>query len=436
MRRAVFATAWVLVTASAGSFLAYGLVRGERGMFVPGRTTNGHHQIEERCELCHDVGGDRVREDACLGCHRDELVEADDSHPVTLFRDPRNAAYLTAVDARRCVSCHVEHRPSVTGAMGVTRPARFCEGCHADISAERPSHRGLPFDGCADAGCHNYHDNRALQERFLVDHMDDRQPAPRAVEPLARAGRAGRLSRGQADAPAGHESEAALAAWAASAHAAAGINCQACHAVPGPWTDRPPLATCQRCHAREAAGFSSGKHGMRLAAGLGPMRPELARLPMRDDARGLELGCGSCHAAHAFDRRHAAVDACLTCHDDDHSRAYLDGPHHIAWQREQRGERPVGTGVSCATCHLPRVRRLDAAGSGVEHDQNAALRPIEAMARPVCMRCHDIAFSLAALIDRALVERNFRGPPSAPARTVDMARARTRRPPPAQEQAR
>src|SRR5688572_20493076 len=107
MRRAVFATAWVLVTAGAGSFLALGLVRGGRGMFVPGRTTDGHHQIEERCELCHDVGGDRVREEACLGCHRDELVEADDSHPVTLFRDPRNAAYLTAVDARRCVSCHV-----------------------------------------------------------------------------------------------------------------------------------------------------------------------------------------------------------------------------------------------------------------------------------------------------------------------------------------
>ena len=38
------------------------------------------------------------------------------------------------------------------------------------MRAARPSHAGLGFAGCALAGCHNYHDNRALYEDFLVAH--------------------------------------------------------------------------------------------------------------------------------------------------------------------------------------------------------------------------------------------------------------------------
>ncbi|HYU16374.1 MAG TPA: hypothetical protein VEL05_09890, partial [Candidatus Acidoferrum sp.] len=61
-----------------------------------------------------------------------------------------------------------------------------------------------------------------------------------------------------------------------------------------------------------------------------------------------------------------------------------------------------------------------------EHNQNASLRPVETMVRPVCQACHGIGYSLAALADRGLVERNFRGAPSAPAaaNTMTMVRAK------------
>jgi hypothetical protein len=438
MRPAAFATTWLVVTAGASAFLAIALTgNASRSVFLPGRTTSGHHQIEDRCESCHDVGGTGVRQQACLDCHEQELAEADDSHPITKFLDPRNATFLTAIDARRCVSCHVEHRPSVTGAMGVSQPIAFCGTCHGDIAEERPSHRGLPFSGCADAGCHNYHDNRALGEAFLADHLDGpplknsgRVPAlDRDSRYVARAIRP--LTRRQQDAPAQVEpSELVLTEWESTEHAASGVNCTDCHGgargSDRAWTTRPDMESCRACHAGQIAGFLHGKHGMRAAAELGAMRPELARLPMRAAAHGRELGCTSCHGAHAFDRRHAAVEACLECHADRHSVSYLDSPHHDRWKLEQTRDSWEGSGASCATCHLPRTRKVDTDRPRmmVEHDQNASLRPVETMVRPVCQPCHSVGYSLAALADRELIQRNFSGAPAAPAAAMDMVRER------------
>jgi nitrate reductase cytochrome c-type subunit len=449
MRRAGLATAWLLGTAGASVFLAWSLQRegeGEgRSMFLPGRTTPGHHQIESQCALCHDVGGSGVRQEACVQCHGKELSEADDSHPLTKFLDPRNASFLAAIDGRRCIACHVEHRPSVTGPMGVSRPEGFCVACHADVGEERPSHRGLPFSGCDAAGCHNYHDNRALGEAFLADHLDEPdllgRPTVPAIDRDARHGGLGSrpLVRRQHDAPAAaNASEKVLAEWESTEHAAAGVNCTDCHGG-GPssdrgWTDRPGPEGCRECHADELAGYLRGRHGMRLAAKLAPMQPRLARLAMRATAHDRELGCTSCHGAHAFDRRRAAVEACLECHDDGHSLAYLDSPHYDRWKLEQTRAYWAGSGVSCATCHMPRVKRVDSErpGVGVEHNQNAALRPVETMVRPVCQSCHGVGYSLAALADRELVQRNFRGAPLEPSRALKMVRERKARsaPPP------
>jgi hypothetical protein len=51
------------------------------------------------------------------------------------------------------------------------------------------------------------------------------------------------------------------------------------------------------------------------------------------------------------------------------------------------------------------------------HNQNDNLRPVDRMARDVCMHCHGLGYSLQALADRPLVERNFIGSPAAGART-------------------
>jgi hypothetical protein len=440
MRRAALAALWLTATAGASLFLARSLQGDGRRIFLPGETTGGHHQLEAACELCHEPGRG-VQQELCLGCHRAELAEADDSHPPIKFMDPRNAALNSKLDARRCVTCHIEHRPGITAVMGVSQPVDFCRTCHEDVVEERPTHRGLDFASCQATGCHNYHDNRALRETYLAEHLGEAPLHGRGTVPaLDRARHASLtgapLRAGQQDAPPGAGSAEHVAEWLASSHARAGVNCTGCHggatlasagavyagAGSTAWTDRPGPDACGACHADEVEGFARGKHGMRQAAGLGPMRPADARLAMTDRADHRELGCASCHGAHTFDTRRAAVEACLECHDDGHSRSYLGSPHHQRWQLEQDGRYWPGSGVSCATCHLPRVRRVatDRPGVAVLHNQNEALRPVETLVRPVCQSCHGVGFSLAALADRDLVNNNFRGRPAEPAAALEM----------------
>jgi len=321
-------------------------------------------------------------------------------------------------------------------------PTDVCFHCHEGIAESRPSHEGMGFDTCASAGCHNYHDNRALYEDFLLTHaqapdflaegrvalrwLDQYSPDQYSLD--QGRGAPTPLAMDDQDAPAGVAFSAqVLDDWAHSAHAQTGVNCTSCHAASdGVWIDAPDHNGCTECHATEVKGFLSGMHGMRLAAGLSPMRPEQARLPMQDHAHGLELSCTSCHGDHGFNTVTAAVDACLGCHADQHSLAYVDSPHHLLWQQELAGEGEAGTGVSCATCHMPREihRRGGADVVVVQHNQNSNLRPVEQMARTACMSCHGLSFTLDALADPVLRANNFRGRPAAHVPSIQMAEER------------
>ena len=165
---------------------------------------------------------------------------------------------------------------------------------------------------------------------------------------------------------------------------------------------------------------------MRWAVGLDSMSPAQARLPMKPDALAKTLDCGACHGVHAVDVRHAAADACLSCHADQHSEAYAESPHFRLWRLETSGQGKPGSGVSCATCHLPREPRRIARAERivVQHNQNANLRPSEKMIREVCLNCHSLALSIDALADAELVRRNFTGAPSRRVRSIEMALSR------------
>ena len=426
---------WLLVTVGLAGWLAFTLASPDvdRRIFQPGPLTDGHHQIELACEACHAPFGG-VRQDACLDCHAAELEAALDSHAASIFDDPRNAADLARIDGRACITCHTEHRPEITAAMGVTLPADFCAPCHETVADDRPSHEGLSIDTCASGGCHNYHDNRALYEDFLVEHgrtgpdtFEGVLP-PREAWVSWEAGERTPLTAADADLPASAGGDRALIdAWAGSAHAAAGVGCGACHRSGGAaWTDDPALPACAACHELEPEGFLASRHGMRLAAGLEAMSPAHARLPMRPDARSRTLGCGTCHDAHTVDVRPAAVDGCPACHDDEHSTAYAASPHARLWAREMSGEARPDSGVSCASCHLPRGPRRVAGRERivVEHNQSASLRPNEKMIRDVCLACHSLRLSIDALADAALIRRNFAGRPARHVESIDMALSR------------
>lgn len=448
---------WGALSMVAGGYLATGLLAKSaathplltpaRTMFLPGKTSHGHYQIELACESCHGspFAGREALQQSCERCHGQELKDAGDKHPQSKFTDPRNADRLEHLDALACVTCHVEHRPEIAGAMGVTLAGDFCFHCHQDIGKDRPSHEGMAFNTCNSAGCHKYHDNRALYEDFLARHLDEPMLARQGALPLRNlrevaahfpdypADRFPLKPQNAPDAPEDFARSPQIASdWLATAHATAGVNCSGCHKVEkdgvASWVERPDHTACATCHGPEAKGFLSGKHGMRLAEGLSAMTPGAARRPMHAEAGNARLGCTSCHAAHRFDTRRAAVEACTGCHRDEHTAAYERSPHYELWKKEMSGAAPPGSGVSCASCHMPRIEhRAPEAGAKrtlVQHNQNDNLRPSEKMIRPVCMNCHGVAFSIDALADPGLVKRNFAGTPSVHVKSMDMVAAR------------
>lgn len=430
----VWWSAWALLTLAGAIVLGIQLFSAEqKTAFLPGQTSHGHHQIEMQCTICHGSGFDSADtlQNACMNCHGDELDTAQDAHPRSKFTNPRNAGLLENLDARQCVSCHVEHRPELISAMGVSQPVDVCAHCHQDIGKDRPSHEGMGFDTCQSAGCHNFHDNRALYEDFLLAHADEAAVFENARQPprnflrhyLSSNDISGLLSADQALALPMPSDKEVPENWAHSSHGMASVECAQCHGQGEHWLDKPTHQACASCHDREVETFLQGKHGMRLALELSPMTPAQSPLNLHVEKAHTELTCNTCHVAHEFNSRKAAVDKCLGCHNDEHSNEYLRSPHYTLWKKELKGALPPGAGVSCATCHMPAtpVNGGDDAQIFVDHNQNGTLRPNEKMIRPVCMNCHGLGFSIDALADPTLIENNFNGQPKVHIPSIDMA---------------
>lgn len=441
---------WSLITLIIVAYFTYTIVYGEdKTQLLIGETTYGHYQIEMSCGTCHTdaFGGEEVLQNACTQCHAQELEDANDSHPKAKFTDPRNADLLEVVDARYCVSCHTEHHKDKTGEMGLTLPKDYCFHCHEDIVSERDSHKDLEFDSCATSGCHNYHDNRALYEGFLERHADEplfkaiAQLPARTAEtdykekyPEAKALTENDVDTASFSHVSDEDQEKIMHDWLSSSHANNGIECQDCHMskTEKKWVEKPDHTACQSCHEKQVKGFKEGKHGMRLADTLSqPLtaispKEVTSSLAFKDDALDVMHSCTSCHGPHQSNTQTAAVDACLGCHNDEHSVAYLESPHYQLWQQEVNGELPSNSGVSCASCHMPRQVINKAGKTIVEHNQNLTLRPNEKMIRPVCMNCHGLGFAIDALADKALIKKNFNGMPSEHIPSIDWVKERNK----------
>lgn len=435
---------WIILTGViAGFYLNTLFFSEDKSELLIGEASHGHYQIELACSSCHvdGFGGQEALQQACVNCHGDELKVARDSHPKKKFTDPRNANLIEVLDARYCVSCHNEHQREQTQTMGLTVPGDYCFHCHEDVGKNRDSHKELPFDSCASSGCHNFHDNRALYEDFLVANAG--APWLSVVTELAEPNSANKKTKIQVKnyqhlfSERRAEHPVIEQQWLTSGHGKAGIECESCHSEElGDWLEKPNLAQCESCHQSEAQGFLAGKHGMRLAAGLSPLAPHMSALPFKSDTQQVEHGCTTCHGAHSLDTKIAAMESCLGCHDDNHSRAYKNSPHGLLTERALAEEIPWGQAVTCATCHMPRVidgqensslninevaSSKGAAEIRVQHNQSDMLRPNEKMIRPVCMSCHSLEFSIDALADEELIQNNFKGKPQSHIPSIDWA---------------
>jgi predicted CXXCH cytochrome family protein len=427
---------WIVLTLAISGFYLYKIFADEdKEVFLVGNASHGHFQIEMACDTCHTdaFGGEDAIQEACVGCHQQELDEAHDSHPRKKFTDPRNADLLEILDARKCVSCHTEHQSEQTRDMGVTLPDDYCFHCHEEVGEERKSHEGLPFDSCATAGCHNFHDNRALYEKFLVENSGGNW-----LKDISRIAKANNASlNAQPDKPyQGLTFETKQQAhpeikddWYHSSHAQADVQCGACHSdVEQNWVEKPGLEQCQSCHQYETETFKLGKHGMRIAQGMDGLDPKLSTMKFHDTATAHNQ-CSSCHQPHSFDADFAKQEACLTCHSDEHSLAFESSPHAKLSDKAASGLISEEEVVTCATCHMPRLEQKKAGTIivKVNHNQNDNLRPNEKMIRPVCMQCHSLDFSIDALADEKLIMNNFSHPPTEHVPSIDWALEREKK---------
>lgn len=93
-------------------------------LWNPGPVIRAHQPIEMKCESCHEVAFQHVKDGACLACHGKVGHHlAPGLMPAGLF------------DGKRCTSCHVEHK----SAKATHRDDdSFCVDCHRDIRKRAP----------------------------------------------------------------------------------------------------------------------------------------------------------------------------------------------------------------------------------------------------------------------------------------------------------
>lgn len=218
--------------------------------------------------------------------------------------------------------------------------------------------------------------------------------------------------------------------WQGSAHAMNDINCSSCHqnSDTKEFVSHPTGESCKSCHEQAVDTFLLGKHGIRLLEGQSPLTPAMARLPMKAEAHDKAMTCNSCHDVHSVNTVHASTDACLTCHNDNHSLNYQNSRHAELFDADRSLPRPSENSVSCATCHLPRhesetVTVGDRPTSLVNHNNTYTLLPRDRMVGEVCMNCHGVEYSYNSIFDDELVEANFDRPPTQELETFDLMRA-------------
>ena len=94
---------WLALTMALGGYYGFTLFQAEnKQQLLIGEASHGHFQIELACSTCHTdaFGGQESIQEACVGCHAEELKDAHDSHPKKKFTDPRNADLLQVLSQK------------------------------------------------------------------------------------------------------------------------------------------------------------------------------------------------------------------------------------------------------------------------------------------------------------------------------------------------
>jgi hypothetical protein len=166
--------------------------------------------------------------------------------------------------------------------------------------------------------------------------------------------------------------------WQESVHALNDVNCSSCHQdeKTQAFVAHPDQESCRSCHEQAVDTFLLGKHGIRLREGQTPLTPAIARLPMKAEAHDMQMTCATCHDVHSVNTVQAAVDSCLTCHNDTHSLNYENSRHAELFAADRTLPRPSGrhqSAVPPATCLAMSYRKGDNSITLVNHNNTYTL---------------------------------------------------------------
>jgi predicted CXXCH cytochrome family protein len=99
-------------------------------LWNPGPVMQAHQGIEHKCEACHQEAFVRVKDEACLTCHK--MIG---NHVGSQFHTSN------MFEGARCASCHTDHK----GRKPLQKDNdQFCIDCHLSIQAAAPGTKTLP----------------------------------------------------------------------------------------------------------------------------------------------------------------------------------------------------------------------------------------------------------------------------------------------------
>ena len=310
------------------------------------------------CKTCHTPHAPQPEnaKNACTTCHKNQVT----------LGAPKVEAHVA------CANCHKPHEPNAS-------PGAACVTCHAKMAVKHAPGRS---DKCTD--CHAMHPGRGATFASSIPHAGSAAmaaPCTACHKDKAASDTSGHppgLGCTGCHKPHDFPLAAAKGAFCAKCHASEtktalaskGHNdCVKCHSDIHKPTKGPP---CGTCHAAEAS-----------TAPRGHLACQNCHEP-HDGAKKPSATCQSCHALEAATKHAHVPGGCATCHRP-HGPSGPAGPAGFA-----------ASAPACTTCHesakLPGLHKVRGASPG-GHAQCASCHSSHLQAiradRATCTSCHE-----------------------------------------------
>ncbi|MDP2310686.1 MAG: cytochrome c3 family protein [Pseudomonadota bacterium] len=252
------------------------------------------------CHAMHGATGDAITRDpndgaTCLGCHP-AMAEKATNHPLgnvpgrDLGGKRGGHVVLSAAGGIGCLSCHDLGTGALTGLLRALPSGRaVCLDCHDErTDLQGSAHAHLARGGSPTCtSCHDVHGGQR-DARFLTAApvtegdptgcLSCHGPGKRGASAGAAPGRAGHPVTGQA------------------LEGGGALTCLTCHDAHA--ADVPKVASCDTCHAPEAAAADRGGHGAATCLDCHPAHGEAPAAPaaLARATNPASSGCLGCHA--------------------------------------------------------------------------------------------------------------------------------------------